>query len=154
MGDFPYAIRVFPVRRPTVRWGFFFPFSYLRSLPEQPLGIFRRQTRKKPTCVRGRWGCSKKLWRQEHQPCAIQKSNSIPRARLRLTTGHLHCNFVDLCLVYGALFAQRLLGRLFPREQPLSPGALRPPLAHLISPISQEVFGEQQCTENPRRILH
>jgi hypothetical protein len=29
MGDFPYVIRVFPVRRPTVRWGFFFPFSYL-----------------------------------------------------------------------------------------------------------------------------
>jgi hypothetical protein len=104
-------------------------FAGLLANPDVPLSLV------------GKVGVFKKLWRQEHQPCVIQRSNSRPGARSRLTIGHLHCNFVDLCLVHGVFSIQRLLDCLFPGEQPAFVGALRPPPLHLTTPILQEDLG-------------
>ena len=111
------------------------------------------QANKEPTnLLAGKVGVFKKLWRQEHRPCAIQRSNSRPGARLRLTIGHLHCACVDLCLVHIVFFFQRLLDHLFPGEQLAFSSALRPPPQHLTTPILQEDLSAKPHPEDLRQI--
>ena len=118
------------------------------------LGIFRKQTRNQRPCTSGYVVVVKSLWRQEHQPCTIQRSNSTPGARWRLFIGHLHCISVDLCPVHGVFFSQRLLGRPFLGKQPAFVSALRPPPQHLTNPIRQEDLSAKPHSGHPQQTRH
>jgi hypothetical protein len=96
----------------------------------------------------------KTLWRQEHQPCAIQRSNSTPGDRWRLFIGHLYCISVDSCPVHKVFFTQRLLGCLFLGEQPTLVSALRTPPQHLTNPTLQENLSAKPHREHLQRIHH